>query len=377
MTDILVRPPELRQISEQLRSCAQKIGIALQAIDGNILLLKGDKFLGNRADMVQSHYVPKRDALLKAKNIVSHFADDLQRAATVFESADRGQFTSLFPSSAGSIWGGSVISIFLPGFIANLFRTITPWKSLKLPQWLTEKLDGVFKPAEIITPLAKELLAPETEQPLTGFGKLLQQTPDSALTESATSSQPDPVPDNDDQSKLNVSYAVPIKAQEAIYGNAGCSPTSVSMILDYYNAQDPQNKTISPQELVDSMDEGDGTVGKGISLSRLTDELNDLGYENISQQVGAEFSDLDNALKGGPVIVTAGVRIVGPGTISADVPRAIEGPGNTIHAMVVTGIGDNLVSVNDPWSGQNLQFSLETFEKMWTRGSSAIYSIRP
>jgi len=89
MIDILVRPPELRQISEQLRSSAKKINTALQAIDMDILSLKSDKFLGNRANDVQAHYAPKRDALLKAKEIVLHFADDLQNAANVFEQADR------------------------------------------------------------------------------------------------------------------------------------------------------------------------------------------------------------------------------------------------------------------------------------------------
>ena len=56
MTDILVSPPELRKISEQLESSATKIGAALQAIDNDILALRGDKFLGNRANSVQKHY---------------------------------------------------------------------------------------------------------------------------------------------------------------------------------------------------------------------------------------------------------------------------------------------------------------------------------
>jgi uncharacterized protein YukE len=88
MVDILVRPAELRQISEQLRSSAKKIGMALQAIDNDILSLKGDQFLGNRANSVQAHYAPKRESLFKAKDIVAHFAEDLQAAAARFERAD-------------------------------------------------------------------------------------------------------------------------------------------------------------------------------------------------------------------------------------------------------------------------------------------------
>jgi uncharacterized protein YukE len=94
MVDILVQPPELRKISDQLRSSAQKIGTALQAIDNDIISLKGDKFLGSRSDKVQAHYAPKREALLKAKNIVLYFANDLQNIATVFEQADDGDVIS-------------------------------------------------------------------------------------------------------------------------------------------------------------------------------------------------------------------------------------------------------------------------------------------
>lgn len=87
--DILVQPPELRKISEQLRSSAQKIGSALQAIDNDIHSLNGDKFLGSRSDKVQAHYAPKREALLKAKTIILHFANDLQLIAVRFEQADK------------------------------------------------------------------------------------------------------------------------------------------------------------------------------------------------------------------------------------------------------------------------------------------------
>ncbi|MBL8092503.1 MAG: hypothetical protein JNJ43_19370, partial [Anaerolineales bacterium] len=62
MPQILIRPQELRQASEQLQATAKKIDVALKAIDQEILSLKGDKFLGNRANAVQAHYAPKREA---------------------------------------------------------------------------------------------------------------------------------------------------------------------------------------------------------------------------------------------------------------------------------------------------------------------------
>lgn len=383
MSDILVRPFELRNISVQLKSSAQKIEIALQTIDNDILSLKGDTFLGNRANTVQSHYAPRREALLKARDIVTHFAEDLQNTAAVFENADRGSFMAILPSSAGSMWGGDFVSIILPGFVANLFRTISPWSSLKLPQWLTEKLDGVFKPAEIVTPLLKEPPVFEKEQPLTGFGKLLQQEPSPTASEQispAASPGNDPVAGNGTSSISggpDAVYAVPVKAQGELYGNAACVPTSVSMVLDYYNSQSQENKTISPQGIIDMMDAGDGMKGKGMSPSKLTDELGDLGYNNITQQVGAQYSDLQSSVQDGPVIVTIGAKLVGDGIVNSSGPRVLEGPGNIGHAIVVTGVGENLVYVNDPWSGQALQLSQETFEKMWSHGSRGLFSIRP
>lgn len=96
MVDILVRPVELRQISEQLRALSKKVGEALQFIDSDIQSLKGDMFLGNRANAVQSHYQVKRDALLKASEIVAKFAGDLDTTAIRFEKADNEKVNQLF-----------------------------------------------------------------------------------------------------------------------------------------------------------------------------------------------------------------------------------------------------------------------------------------
>jgi len=89
MSNILVRPHDLRQISDHLLSGSQKVGVALQAVDNNILSLIGEKFLGNRAESVHTHYVSKQKALLEAKEIVAHFAKDLQEVAARFEQADQ------------------------------------------------------------------------------------------------------------------------------------------------------------------------------------------------------------------------------------------------------------------------------------------------
>jgi hypothetical protein len=61
----------------------------LELIDRDILSLKGDRFLGHRADAVQAHYAPKREALLRSKDIILHFVTDLEQVAGKFEQADR------------------------------------------------------------------------------------------------------------------------------------------------------------------------------------------------------------------------------------------------------------------------------------------------
>lgn len=379
MTDILVQPTELRSAGEQLNSRAKSIGQAMQSIDNDMHALKGHNFLGNRANELQSNYASKREALVFAQKILVHFAAELKTAAEAFEKADLQHNVPYLPDTAGILFKDGWMLPLAPLFPSEDFTwpvlpflPILPFRFARdgfgftLPQWLTTKLDQFYAPAEIASSFAAEQPA-VIAVPSQDFGDLLKQPVNTPIVET---SSPEPSP-------LEISYTVQAKPQGKLYGNAACSPTSVSMILDYYHSKDAANQTISAEQLVLMMDEGDGTYGKGMSLSKLTDELSELGYHNISQKVDARFSDLHSALQDGPVIVTTGVKISGPGTISPNGPRTLDGAGNAIHAMVVTGIGDTQVNVNDPWTGQELQLSKATFERMWSRGSNGIYSIRP
>ena len=112
MVDILVRPAELRQIASQMRNSANKIGQALQSIDSDIQSLKGDKFLGNRANAVQSHYQAKRDALQRAKELVLHFSTEIETAAGVFEQADRGQSNTGVTQAANQMGRSQTLIIY-------------------------------------------------------------------------------------------------------------------------------------------------------------------------------------------------------------------------------------------------------------------------
>ncbi len=166
-------------------------------------------------------------------------------------------------------------------------------------------------------------------------------------------------------------HAVPNLSQDDLYGNAACSPVSACMLLEYYHQLDPLNRTINPRQLIGMLDPEDGTPGKGMSLSNVTDELLLLGYQHISEKIHASLEDLKSELISGPLIVTVGV------TLAAQGPRLIQGPGNTIHAMVVKGYNQNVIILNDPWTGKELHFPENTFEIMWNLGQNGMYMIRP
>lgn len=165
-------------------------------------------------------------------------------------------------------------------------------------------------------------------------------------------------------------YPVPVKSQGNLGGSAACAPTSVSMILDYYHNQDGQNQTATPQELLTMLDKGDFTQGKGMSLSRITDELQDLGYANISAQVDASQTDLQNHLQQGPVIATVMLDMK---------TNQLTATGSVVHAVVVKGIsGDGqTVFINDPWTGSEVLLPVADFAATWQRGSNGLYVIRP
>lgn len=169
----------------------------------------------------------------------------------------------------------------------------------------------------------------------------------------------------------NLFHDVPLLSQGDLYGNAACSPVAACMLLEYYHRQNPHNRIVTPPQLIAMLDPGDGLPGKGMSLSNVTDELLSLGYQHISEKIHASLTDLKNELIKGPLIITAGVTLARQGS------RLIQGPGKTIHAMVVKGFNPEAIIVNDPWTGKELNFPLPVFEKMWELGMNGMYVIRP
>ncbi|MFH2039421.1 MAG: C39 family peptidase [Chloroflexota bacterium] len=229
-------------------------------------------------------------------------------------------------------------------------------------------------------PYAPSKTIRSTEKPQSELEPLADSKSQGSPHKSSTSSELTPLPALETIPKnpkifpppaTSLIHHVPILSQDELYDSAACSPVSACMLLEYYHHLDPLNQTITPRQLITMLDPGDGTPGKGMSLSNVTDELLSLGYQHISEKIHASMGDLRSELAKGPLIVTMGVTLADHG------PRFVQGPGDTIHAMVVKGFNPDEVILNDPWSGKELRFSEKTFESMWTLGQNGMYMIRP
>jgi len=150
-------------------------------------------------------------------------------------------------------------------------------------------------------------------------------------------------------------YDVPAHSQHGLVYNGdttayGCTPASTKMVLDYWHLKDPQNKTLSAQELLDA-NVIDGEFHRtGMSPSNIHDEVQNLGY-SAADHPNADFESLKQAVSEGPVVAVVKLGMA---------------PEGNNHAVVVTGISENNeVRVNDPWSGEAHTYSQDQFARSW------------
>jgi uncharacterized protein YukE len=369
MTSIHMQTESVYSSARQMAQSATQADAALQslqrAMQGLDYIWQGgssDEFSAQAQEMLRLMGAKNEELVLLAERVkseVTEWEQVDQRGAASMRGI--GSFPLLrqthFALSAG---GGQSEVPFYNNTILPIFTALSAVPLLSgLPGWLDSFLDKYFPEHEIKSPIPEED-APASTPLSTTFGDLLNEPP--PVTEPA---QPTETP------TYETHYDMPPKAQGNLYGSAACSPTSVSMVTDYYHAQNKANNTITPSDLIDMLDKGDGTPGSGMSLSNLTDELGDIGYKNISQKVNANITDLQSELIKGPVIVTTGVKLIGGEA------RDIQKAGSTIHAMVIKGVSADNVAVNDPWSGAEKVFSRATFDQMWSNGSNGMFAIRP
>lgn len=329
-----------------------------------------DQFLGEFQSLNQRLAQLADEGLILSQRLQRE-VEEWERVASQFGGGVAASWPSplLAPAGGGqNPWLPSILpdfSIALPSL--SVVSLLGGW-STQWPDWLKERLSPFLS---FLQPPPPPVPTP-TPSGLTRLGELLDEPPPpepktepiSPPTAVYPPAQPvPPIPPTN-------GYSVPIKSQGTLGGSAACAPTSVSMILDYYHNLNPQNKTAAPAELLAMLDKGDFTHGKGMSLNQITDELQDLGYHNVTVQVDAGLSDLQNHLQQGPVITT--VRLdMKSGQLAAT--------GSVVHAVVVKGLSADgqTVFINDPWTGSEVRLPVADFAATWKGGSNGLYVIRP
>ena len=378
MARILVIPENLHSLSAQL----QQVTGELQSVDNRI----GNALGGLDWEARQKAGVDGQVnyARSQARALVAHaeeMARYLRRKAQAFEEADGQGVRALVQIGASfTQWQQQNIPA-RPAFparriaaLGTAFGQPSPAQLLRLPLAGGTTVVGLAG----LTSLSQAFL-----EALKDFGEYLwhwlrhkgEKPPAESPTvkdKSKTEAKPKPQPESRPEkppateppsqapaaqpAKSTWWHDVPLQSQRGLkYGknktNYGCTPTATSMILDYWHAQDPANKTMSAQELLD-INAGQGVFGaEGMSATNVLDEVQGLGYGVTEVHANSNREILQQALAGGPVlaIVKLNMRATGDN-----------------HAVVITGISDDgQVRINDPWTGQAHTYSWDDFARSW------------
>jgi len=322
----------------------------------------------------QEQFAAQAKALLRnlqtQADALQILAGRLEREVTEWEQTDqRGAASFRGSSSVGAFYarlglpfaGGASDVPFLGQTVLPMFTAISTMPFLTgLPAWVNSFLDKFFPPPAIVSPIAEGRVTESPAVP-SSFGKLLEEA---APASQSAQAAPPPAP----APAYQVGYNIPPVSQGALYGSAACLPTTVSMALGYYHSQNPANATASPNDLIGMLDQGDGTLGRGIGLDKLNDDLGELGYS--SNVRAGNMGELETSLQSGPVIINSQVGLMGN-------PRDITLNGSTNHAILVKAIGAESVIINDPWSGTEKILPRADFEKIWNAGGNYMVIVQP
>jgi uncharacterized protein YukE/predicted double-glycine peptidase len=368
MTTIHLHPENARAVARLLAQNAILAQTEAQTLRNRIQQL-AYAWQGGVADEFQAEAQELSRRLEFQAGMLEALAQRFSRELLEWESVDQSG-AAVFRAGTPGIWGGSLPTA-AGGWIPSIALPIavSSWVD-DLPPWLKNWLDKLFPPSQGQDDISQEVTGK------TRLGELLEQSPIEQQDTPATPAQEDiaanlPATSHAADSAYKAYYDVPVKSQGALFGAAACAPTSISMVLDYFHNQDSSHATASPEALIQMLDPGDGREGKGISLHLMNDDLGELGYHNITVKAEASLEELTSHLNDGPVIITAGVKLIGGQN------RDIQQAGNTVHAMVVKALNADSVVLNDPWSGAEKTFSREIFDQMWKNGQNGIYAIRP
>lgn len=361
---VLALAQQLKQTAEQTREQAARLNGAAIGVDW--IGPSREEFVAEAQAIIRAIEAQAEAGVVLAGRVERETAEWEQAASSLGGSGGVGT-----PISGGSAWNWPTLPV-SPLTPIFTFVTIAPWLA-GTPGWLSDLYRKFFPtPAPIPLPdvISPVIIEPVKTAQTGSFGDLLER-PAVLATPSAQpqASQPE-VSQIPTRPGYSTYYDIPPKAQGAAYGGAACLPTSFSMVTDYYHQKNPDNQAVSPQELVKMLDSGDGTPGKGVTFDKLNDDLGELGYQE-TRYFQSDLSGLKGELQGGPVVVNVKVNLT-------SLPERALGEGNGYnHAILVKGISETNVLVNDPWSGKEMEIPAEKFERMWKNGDSWVQVVRP
>ncbi len=157
----------------------------------------------------------------------------------------------------------------------------------------------------------------------------------------------------------SVQYDVPFRSQaglkyKGVATTSGCTAASAQMILDFWKLQDPENKTLSAQRLIDiNVSQGTFNRVSGLSATNLADEFALLGYRFLTSRNGSKEKLLSALDEFGPQAVLVKTEWV---------------PIGANHLVVLTGYDaeNDLVTINDPWYDAPLVLEWAGFDGIWS-----------
>jgi ABC-type bacteriocin/lantibiotic exporter with double-glycine peptidase domain len=131
-----------------------------------------------------------------------------------------------------------------------------------------------------------------------------------------------------------------------------CGAASIAMVMQYWQAQQgqPANDTSDAAQIQRTLY---STKAHGIYASDIERYLQEKGFRTFT--IRGEWEDLQQHLdKGRPLIVA--LKPVALKPIS----------GSALHYVVVTGLGPEIVMINDPAQRKLLQQDRSSFEREWS-----------
>ena len=88
MSNILVKPPQLREYSMNLKASAKTVQSCIDAVDAAMMSLQG-RFEGVSADEIRGRYLQVRERVQEFRPLIEKFGNELETTADRFERADK------------------------------------------------------------------------------------------------------------------------------------------------------------------------------------------------------------------------------------------------------------------------------------------------